>query len=223
VGEPVSIRFGEFVFDRERRQLTRADLVVHLSPKAFELLGALIDAYPRAVSKPELLERVWPGTFVSDASLTTAVAEIRTALGGTARRSQYIRTVHRFGYAFQINVIDAQDGSQRTVADRVTFWLIAGTHQIPLIEGENIVGRDPRTSVCLDAPSVSRRHARIVVAADCVTVQDLLSKNGTYVGGDRVSPAPRRLLDNDVITFGSVDVKFRVWSPGGRTTETQHA
>jgi len=194
-----------------------------VSPKAFELLRTLVDCRPRAVSKAELLERVWPGTFVSEANLTTVVAEIRSALDDAERPHRYIRTVHGFGYAFQANVVAVENVSQAALANRVTFWLFAGTRQIPLVDGENVVCRDPRTAVCLDAPSVSRRHARIVVDSDRVTIQDLQSKNGTYVGGDRVTTVPRELVDHQVITFGSVDVKFRIWSPGGRTTETQNA
>jgi DNA-binding winged helix-turn-helix (wHTH) protein len=62
----VSVRFGEFTLDTERRKLFQDDQALHLPPKAFELLRALLDSHPRAVSKTELLERVWPGTFVSE-------------------------------------------------------------------------------------------------------------------------------------------------------------
>jgi DNA-binding winged helix-turn-helix (wHTH) protein len=219
----VSIRFGEFTLDAGRRQLSRAGQELHVSPKAFELLSALVDCRPRALSKAELLELVWPGTFVSEASLATVVAEIRSALGDTKRPSRFVRTVHGFGYAFQANAVETPAMSPGGAADHITFWIIAGTRQIPLAEGENVVGRDPSTAVCLDAPGVSRHHARIVVATDRVTVQDLHSKNGTSLRGEPVTATPIELGDHDVITFGSVDVKFRVWAPGGRTTETQNA
>ena len=73
---------------------------VPLSPKAFQLLELLLDRRPEAVAKTELLERLWPETFVSDASLHNLVAEIRAALGDAPRAARYIRTVPRYGYAF---------------------------------------------------------------------------------------------------------------------------
>jgi two-component system KDP operon response regulator KdpE len=65
---PLAIaRFGRFAFDRGTRQLTRDDALVHLTPKAFDLLSVLIDEAPRVVPKAELHRHVWPDSFVSDA------------------------------------------------------------------------------------------------------------------------------------------------------------
>jgi DNA-binding winged helix-turn-helix (wHTH) protein len=61
--------FGPFTLDAETRQLLRGSHAIHLSPKAFQLLSALVEARPRALSKAALHERVWPDTFVSDANL----------------------------------------------------------------------------------------------------------------------------------------------------------
>ena len=83
-----------------RRQLTRAGREIHLEPKAFELLSALVLERPKALSKADLQERLWPGTFVAEANLSNLVAEIRAALGDPARAPLFVRTVHRFGYAF---------------------------------------------------------------------------------------------------------------------------
>ena len=104
--QTVASRFGPFVLDRERRQLFENGAEVHLSPKAYALLTTLIDASPKAVSKADLLERLWPGTFVLDASLTVLTAEVRKALGDMGRHGPFIRTVHSFGYAFDGDVIE---------------------------------------------------------------------------------------------------------------------
>ena len=92
--------FGECEFDSGQRALLRHGSAVPLSPKAFQLLELLLDRRPEAVAKAELLERLWPETFVSDASLHNLVAEIRAALGDAPRAARYIRTVPRYGYAF---------------------------------------------------------------------------------------------------------------------------
>ena len=94
------VQFGEFVLDESRRQLLRRGDPVHLSPKAFQLLSILVQEKPRALSKADLQERLWPDTFVTEGNLTTTVAELRSALGDDAREPRYIRTVHGFGYSF---------------------------------------------------------------------------------------------------------------------------
>ena len=94
------IRFGPFTLDLGSRQLTNAGEEIHLEPKAFELLSALVLERPKALSKADLQERLWPGTFVAEANLSNLVAEIRAALGDPARAPKFVRTAHGFGYAF---------------------------------------------------------------------------------------------------------------------------
>jgi predicted ATPase/DNA-binding winged helix-turn-helix (wHTH) protein len=92
--------FGDFVIDPGTRELLRAGRPVPLSPKAFQLLGILVESRPRALSKSELQDRLWPGTFVVEKNLTNLVGEIRAALGDAPAHPSFIRTVPRFGYAF---------------------------------------------------------------------------------------------------------------------------
>lgn len=94
------IRFGPFTLDLESRQLTSAGRDIHLEPKAFDLLSALVLERPKALSKADLQERLWPGTFVAEANLSNLVAEVRAALGDPARAPTFVRTAHGFGYAF---------------------------------------------------------------------------------------------------------------------------
>src|SRR5258708_7342190 len=96
----VPYRFGGFVFDVDTRQLLHDGREIHLSPKAFELLAALIRHRARAVSKRELQETLWPTTFVEETNLASLIAEIRRAIGDSATRPAFLRTVHRFGYQF---------------------------------------------------------------------------------------------------------------------------
>jgi len=83
---------------------------------------------------------------------------------------------------------------------------------------EHVIGRDPDVEVRLDASTVSRRHARLVVKAEGTTLEDFGSKNGTFRGSERVS-SPVRLVDGDAIHIGSLLVTFHVRGPG--STETQ--
>jgi hypothetical protein len=166
------------------------------------------------LSKEDLHARLWPKTFVSDTSLAMLVAEVRAALGENARQAEAIRTVHRRGYAFQADVEEVDPTVPGSAVARaragaaIGCWLASASGPIPLSRGENIVGRDPAASVWLDSPSVSRRHARIRVEDDRVTVEDLGSKNGTRARGEAVTTVTP-LHDGDDLRFGSVAVTFR--------------
>jgi len=93
----VRIRFEECVLDTETRQIFVSGAAVHLQPKAFQFLELLIQNRPRVVPKGEIHEKLWPGTFVSDGTLTSLLAEIRDAIGDDAREPRFVRTAHRVG------------------------------------------------------------------------------------------------------------------------------
>lgn len=198
MGAPIA--FGEFVFDPEVRLLVRRRTPVHLTPKAMELLALLSDRRPKPVPKEEIHERIWPGVFVSDASLTALVFDLRAALGESAREPRYIRTVHGFGYAF---VPDG--GIELTV--RTNCRLICDGRIFELASGENLVGRAVECAVRLDSTDVSRRHARIVVSDNVATVEDLGSTNGTFVNGERLT-RPVTLTGGMIVSFGSMQAVF---------------
>ena len=207
------VRFGEFTLDTDTRQVLGADGELHLSPKAYELLTILVESRPRAISKNELYERLWPATFVSEVNLASLIAEIREALGDDARKPRFIRTAHRFGYAFCGTTTDAPRGD---AAETNFCWLLMGGRRLPLRLGENILGREPEDGINLDSPTVSRRHARISISGTDAAIEDLGSKNGTFVGGEPVS-AVVQLKDGDEIRTGSVVCRFRMKLPKGTT------
>src|SRR4029450_12393514 len=94
----MSLRFCGCTLDVEARRLFRGSDELHLSPKAFETLRTLVENRPRAMSKAELLSRVWPDVIVSEVSLARVVNEIRERLGDD-RTGRVVRTVHFHAYA----------------------------------------------------------------------------------------------------------------------------
>ena len=210
-------RFGEFFLDVDLRQLRGPSGDLHLSPKAFDLLALLVANRTRVLSKVELQEQLWPETFVIDTNLASLIAEIREALSDDAKHPRFIRTAYRVGYAFCGTVTDDASTSPATRTNLNLCWLLKDSRRIPLSPGENILGRDLEGIIDIDSPSVSRRHARIRVLEHDATIEDLESKNGTYVRGERVSDAPVPLSDGDEVRIGSVTLKFRQQTTSGST------
>jgi hypothetical protein len=174
-------RLGECEVDLGRRELRRAGETVHLTPKAFQLLELLVERRPDAVSKDEIRTRLWPETFVSGVNLATLVFELRQAVGDDPR------------------------------PPGVFCRLVGPRREIDLHDGENVLGRTRDAVVTVPSTRVSRRHARIVVRGGSATLEDLGSKNGTWVGDRRVEGA-MSLSDGDTIRVGDASFVFRVIS-----------
>jgi DNA-binding winged helix-turn-helix (wHTH) protein len=205
------LRVRDVLIDTERRQVSRNDEIVPLSPKAYQLLVILVDARPRALSKDDLYKQLWPATFVVEANLSNLIGEIRSALNDSAQQAKFIRTVHGFGYAF---CGDGIDEAPRTGAPR--YSLICGDEEFPLLPGENLIGRGLEAHVPLDATGVSRRHARILVSRDAVVLEDLGSKNGTFVSGERIDGV-RAIAPDQELSFGPVRAVLHAASLAGST------
>jgi DNA-binding winged helix-turn-helix (wHTH) protein len=202
----VAISFGPFVLDQNTRQLLRDDRVIHVSPKAFDLLATLANERPKAVTKAELQRRLWPKTFVNEANLSNLVSEIRAALDDDRQKSRYIRTVHGYGYAF-CPVAAATTESIAGDGVGTQCQLESNGRWFSLPAGEHVVGRGATVAIRLHHPTVSRRHARLVVTPHRTILEDCESKNGTFHDDARVT-APVELGDGDLIRFGSVMATF---------------
>jgi DNA-binding winged helix-turn-helix (wHTH) protein len=212
-------RFGQCTLDTSSRELLRSDAPVHLTGKAFRLLEVLIEHRPKALSKDDLQELVWPGVFVSEVNLTSLVTELRKAIGDEARDPTFLRTVYGFGYAFSGEVEEEAAAGSRAATNAAVsrrYRLLWGRKEIALREGENILGRGPESIEWIDRDTVSRRHARIVVAGGRATIEDLASKNGTYLRGERLD-GPAAIADGDGIKLGSVPLTFRVFADDAST------
>lgn len=205
------VRFGDALLDSATRQLFVGGREVHLQPRAYQVLMLLIETRPRVVSKDEILEKLWPGTFVSDGTLTSLMAEIRDAIGDEARKPRFVRTVHGIGYAFCGEALEVSDREPAAVRQKSSCWLVRGRRRHALPDGETIVGRDPGAAVALADQSVSRRHAVIRLSGEGATLEDLGSKNGTYLKGERVH-APTPLADGDRVRFGNVELTLRIFA-----------
>lgn len=204
-------RFAQFTIDSDTRQLLGDGGEIHLSPKAFDLLCTLVQSRPKVIEKADLHARIWPDTYVVDGNLNVLIGEIRRAIGDDPQHAEFIRTVHGVGYAFCGAAVEVQ--ATPAALETLFCWVAWKTKTCPLAEGDNIIGRDPRCSVWLDAPGVSRRHARIRIDSinRRVALEDLGSTNGTFLRRSRVR-AEVALTDGDEIKVGTVDLTIRLWA-----------
>lgn len=207
--------FDEFLLDGDAGLLRRGDVSIDLRPKVYELLLFLVRNRGRLILKQELLDAIWGEIHVSDGSLNRTVADLRRALGDDPRAPRLIETVARRGYRF---IAAVKAGAQS--ADLSQFVLLIADRIVTLQVGENIVGRTPECDVQIVGPSVSRRHARILITADEAAIEDLGSLNGTFVGDRRIT-GPEPLRGGDQLRIGKE--RLRVIADGALRALTEPA
>ena len=200
-----AIALGDFVLDVQNGALRRSDgRSVPLSAPAFEVLRVLVERRPRAVSKVELWHRLWPEATATPSQLADVVAELRAALGDDEGAPR-VRTIHRYGYALR-EPIPADDEATLPQGVWRLDWIGGGAM---LDDGEHILGRAGNPVFLATCPAVSRSHARIVVEQGRAAIEDLESRNGTWVNGQRITRATP-LSDGDTVRIGSVWLKVSI-------------
>jgi len=200
------VRFGEFDFDPRSGVLRRRGCHVNIQGQPLRVLEVLLEQAGTIVLRDELCRRLWPDDFVDfDNGLNNAVSRLRVALGDSAIAPRFIETLGRRGYRFIAPVERVDDGGAGLPA---RAWLIGERGRVALKNGPNILGRKGNDVVELPSSTVSRRHARITIAEE-MFIEDLGSKNGTFVGEQRVT-VPVRLADGDRVRIGSLVLTFRI-------------
>jgi DNA-binding winged helix-turn-helix (wHTH) protein len=194
------------IVDVGARLVRRDGVDIHLAPKAFDLLLTLVRNQPNAVSHEQLHAALWPGVHVSETSLAALVTQLRKALGDTSDDGRVIRTLHRVGYAFIGDAVVAGHAPRAGVSVCRLIWQ---GQSIELPAGESVIGRDRGCAAHIDADSISRHHARLTISGGEVSIEDLGSKNGTWVAGERIHGAVP-LADGTTFQLGSETVRFEI-------------
>ncbi len=104
---PSIYRFGDFVLDVQQGCLLRSGEEIKLRPKVYEALRYLVQNAGRLISKQELMQAIWPDSFVTDDSLVQCTIELRRALED--REQQLLKTVPRRGYLFSARVVQGDE------------------------------------------------------------------------------------------------------------------
>jgi DNA-binding winged helix-turn-helix (wHTH) protein len=221
-GRP-SFRIGEWTVEPDLDRISRGEESVSLRPRVTELLVCLARRGDRLASTRYLIDSVWGTEFVTVNALTQLVAELRRALGDDPKQPRYVETIPRRGYRLVASTTMAESAGATDAAEDLHFMLIddAGG-ELVLHRGENIIGRAPDATIRVDVSEISRSHARILIDGMRATLEDLGSKNGTYLRGRRVE-GPVEIGNADEIQIGADLARFRVRLVDNRTkTEPHH-
>ncbi|NGO56171.1 winged helix-turn-helix domain-containing protein [Allomesorhizobium camelthorni] len=120
------ISFGLFRLFPARRLLLEGDRIVRIGDRALDLLIAFVERPGELISKPELIAKVWPHTFVEECNLKVQIAALRRALGDGQAGNRYISTIAGRGYCFVAPVIRSAEASPTTAQHSAAEPLIAG-------------------------------------------------------------------------------------------------
>ncbi len=207
------VRLGDWVVQPSLCRLVRGETVVRIRPKLMEVLSYLVGRAGQVVSKVEIIDAVWAKEFVAEGTLAQSVFELRSALGDVGKGSRYIETVPKRGYRL-VAPVERLAEARASVPACV---LVIGEREVVLEPGATIIGRAPDATVRIDLFEVSRHHSRIRLQPGGATIEDLGSKNGTYLRGERLA-APAALRDGDEVRVGGVLLVFRELGVGSTVT-----
>ena len=147
--------------------------------------------------------------FVTVNALTQLIAELRSALGDDAKKPRYVETIPRRGYRLIAPTSFVRSAIDPPIGEIPRFILVDDDGiELALKEGENLIGRALDAAIRIDTSKVSRHHARILIEGATATLEDLGSKNGTYLRGQRIEQASR-IEDADEIQIGANLARFR--------------
>ena len=195
-------------------RMIRDQVVVTLRPRVMEALVLFAKNPGAVVSKRELVDTVWSSGFVAENTVVHCIKELRNALGDSAACPQYLETIPRRGYRLLAQVRPIETAPETESIERARYQLVGQRWIGFLIDGENLIGRGGEARIVAPSVRVSRHHARIVVSGQSVTIEDLESKNGTFVSNRRVvEPTP--IEDGDRVRIGDVSLRFCRRAIGG--------
>ena len=201
------LRFGPFDLDVAAYELRHDGAPVALENRPMDVLVLLAQRAGTLIDRQTIQDAIGgAGVFLDwDAAINTAVRKIRRALGDDAGEPRYIATIVGKGYRFVAPVARVEPWRPETGP----IWFVTqDSREFPLAAGDNLIGREAAAAVRLGHPSVSRRHARIRVDGARAIVDDLGSRNGTFVDGRLVEPgAAGELRNGSILVVGSITLE----------------
>jgi DNA-binding winged helix-turn-helix (wHTH) protein len=219
---PDAFFLGEWLVEPRLNRISAGGSTIQLEHRVMEVLVCLADHAGDLVTRRDLVDKVWDEGFISDNTITHAVTELRKAFGDDPRMPKVIETIHRRGYRLIAPVIFDRATPLAPAGRPSSFLAILRDVEIQLAEGENVIGRAPQAAITVPSIKASREHARIIVDRGLAFLEDLDSKNGTFLNGLRIHHK-EQLSSGDLIGIGSVTETIRIVDAfGGATTESEY-
>ena len=188
-------------------RIVRGRVVVDLRPRVMDVLVVLAKRVGDVVSKRELVDSVWQSGFIADNTINHCIKELREQLGDSTSPPRFVQTIPRRGYRLVGCVRAVSPDDLKLGIEAARCVLEAARWNAFLLVGDNLIGRGGEAHIVIESPRVSRHHARITVTDAGVIVEDLGSKNGTFVGDRRID-RPTPLADGDELGIGDVQLVF---------------
>ena len=208
-------RFDPFLLDVSERLLLREDQPVHLTPKEFETLLALVRGGGRVIRKEELLKEIWPDTFVGEATLAQNVFTLRKALGEAEGGKPFIETVPRRGYRFAVRVTEWREGEELShgAEEAATAPAAASAD-----EGRGLVGRGPDANAHDAAPAAPGHHGEgaATVGPTRVVAPHEPGGNGHGASPTQAEAAPRPSPSSEAPPSAPSSTPFRTPAAASR-------
>jgi DNA-binding winged helix-turn-helix (wHTH) protein len=222
------IKFAKFELDFEAYALRGPAGPLRLEKLPMEVLILLVRRAGTLVQRSEIQAMLWaPDVYVErDSAINTAIRKIRRTLGDDAENPRFVETVVGKGYRF---VAPVESGAGPPAQPSVnhgrsvpwqrvfpSYSVTRGKQEFILETGETVFGRDPTVGVYVDHPSVSRRHACLSIGVQGAVLEDLKSRNGTFVNGRRID-GPTKIDHGALIGLGPIMLSFIVMAAPAST------
>lgn len=205
-------RFAHFTLHTDRVELVADGMPVEMEPKAYDVLRVLVEARDRVVTKDELFERVWPGVFVSDASISQAIKQVRSALGDDGVSQRFVRTVRGKGFRFvaETSVSDAIASAHVAAADPPPDEAQSATPPVSARGGAPVIVVLPFQALATDrsqAAIAEALPAEIIGALSRLRAYKILARASTFQFDPALPDlsALRARLAADYVVTGSVE------------------
>src|SRR5262245_46238708 len=198
--------FGPFRLDEAEHLLLRDGEAVPLTPKAFDLLIALVERHGRLLEKDELLRKVWPSTFVEEANLASNISLLRKALGDGENGQRYIETAPKRGYRFVADVREVSESDGNLAEDASLTGNGAGMGTVRATASE---GHRP-SKIKVGKKRLIAAAAMLLVAVVGLVYLFLLIRH-------RLQSGQPPLRSFSQFTYGDGLQSEPTWSPDGRS------
>ncbi len=164
-------QFAEFEIDQDKFELRRNGIAQHIEPLVFDLLTLLVKNPHKIITRDELIEKLWDGRIISEATISTSIKSARKAIGDNGEEQKYIRTIRGRGISFVADVKSAsedksaslQNDNERKIPSKMIFFgviamaIIAGI--LYLSAGNSIMDNDPSDQITAKAPAAPYKVA----------------------------------------------------------------